>query len=519
MKRIIKGLMPSALVFLIAIVGLSQDNQTNSSAQEGVEVQGRGEVHEAFAQPSLPQQSPAPIVAKKPPEPVNELPPDLKPEGENVEWIPGYWAWDEDRSDFLWVSGTWRATPPDRDWVPGYWNQAQGGWQWVSGYWTNAEDTETELYPDPPDPIEEAVPAAPDANSTFVSGNWVYRSNQYWWRPGFWVNYRPGWCWISAGYWWTPRGYAFVDGYWDYDLQHRGICFAPVFINSGYYQRPGWYYRPRFAISTNFFLGSLFVNAGWNRYYFGDYYDPIYARRGFSPWINFTTGTRRHDSLYSYYRWRHRDNPGWERDLQQTFTARRDGSMPRPGRTLAQLEKSVPNQKTADVRPIMALDQMKEPTLKLERTPEIKSRQIQSRVEQLRTLSRERSRLETSGRTPRIERDTTPVKEGTSPPPRKEGTTPPPVKERSGTPPTKGGPPATKDRPVPPAKEKADIPPVKERVDAPEKERRAPDKINLPRQQPQRERPSGSRAAPPRPKQPEPQPRSAPPKSPGKKDK
>src|SRR5262245_7830562 len=79
-----------------------------ASTQEGVEIQARGEIHEAFAQPSIARQRPSPIVRKQPPEPVNELPPDQKPEGDNVQWIPGYWAWDEDRSDFLWVSGTWR---------------------------------------------------------------------------------------------------------------------------------------------------------------------------------------------------------------------------------------------------------------------------------------------------------------------------------------------------------------------------------------------------------------------------
>lgn len=33
------------------------------------------------------------------------LPPDQKPEGDDVAWIPGYWAWDDERNDFLWVSG------------------------------------------------------------------------------------------------------------------------------------------------------------------------------------------------------------------------------------------------------------------------------------------------------------------------------------------------------------------------------------------------------------------------------
>ena len=52
----------------------------------------------------------------KPPDPIPEEPPDQKPKGDNVQWIPGYWAWDDDRQDFLWVSGCWRVPPSGRNW-------------------------------------------------------------------------------------------------------------------------------------------------------------------------------------------------------------------------------------------------------------------------------------------------------------------------------------------------------------------------------------------------------------------
>src|SRR5204863_4057130 len=79
---------------------------------DDIAVQLRGPVHEAYAQPvpSSPQASP--VVPKQPPEPIPEQPPDQKPEGDNVQWIPGYWAWDVDRNDCLWVSGFWRNPPP-----------------------------------------------------------------------------------------------------------------------------------------------------------------------------------------------------------------------------------------------------------------------------------------------------------------------------------------------------------------------------------------------------------------------
>ena len=61
------------------------------------------------------------------------MPPDQKPAGQNIQWIPGYWSWDVSRGDFIWISGIWREPPPNNQWVPGYWHQVDGGYQWVSG--------------------------------------------------------------------------------------------------------------------------------------------------------------------------------------------------------------------------------------------------------------------------------------------------------------------------------------------------------------------------------------------------
>src|SRR5687767_2832027 len=77
--------------------------------QAGIEVLSRGPVHEAFAQPYAADAAPPPSAPKAPPPPVPEVPPDNKPDGLNVQWIAGYWAWDEERHDFIWVSGFWRA--------------------------------------------------------------------------------------------------------------------------------------------------------------------------------------------------------------------------------------------------------------------------------------------------------------------------------------------------------------------------------------------------------------------------
>src|SRR5436853_312690 len=93
---------------------------------DGAEVVAKGPVHEAFATTAEPNAAPNPVVAKQPPDPIEELPPDQKPEGDNVQWIPGYWHWDDESSQFMWISGFWREPPPGRVWVPGSWREVQG---------------------------------------------------------------------------------------------------------------------------------------------------------------------------------------------------------------------------------------------------------------------------------------------------------------------------------------------------------------------------------------------------------
>jgi hypothetical protein len=64
--------------------------------------------------------------------------------------------------------------------------------------------------PAPPPSIDEgpSIPA-PDDNSTYVTGCWVHRETRYFWRPSFWLEYRPDWLWSPSHYLWTaPRAAA-----------------------------------------------------------------------------------------------------------------------------------------------------------------------------------------------------------------------------------------------------------------------------------------------------------------------
>jgi hypothetical protein len=381
---------------------VGQGQRDQGQIEQGVEVQVRGQVHEAFASPTVLIQSETKVVAKQPPEAINELPPEQRPEGENVHWIPGYWFFEEDRQDFLWVSGVWRSFPPEHEWVPGYWVEDAGGWRWVSGYWTSAEVRDVTILPKPPELIEENVPPARDANSTWVPGIWVHHDHEYRWRPGYWVTYQPGWVWIPAQYYWTPGGYIFVDGYWDHEFANRGLVFAPVVIDRAVITRPGWFYRPSFVVSTAFLFHAMFVHSHHHHYYFGDYYDAAFERRGFVPWVNYRVAGRVHDPLFTYYSWRHRDNRQQVDSVTSFYARARTDQQLRPGRTLADFRRGNVREFNNGVVTINNVSQVNN-NIRMQNVQRTAYQDVSQRYKALRT---ERQRNEVKGGTGRIERDT-----------------------------------------------------------------------------------------------------------------
>ena len=77
-------------------------------------------------------------------------------------------------------------------------------------------------------------------------------------------------------------GYIWVDGYWDWPYDLRGLVFAPVYFNQPVWLNAGWRYRPTFVVGFNSFFDSAFVGPGGG-YYFGNYYSPASARAGYQP--------------------------------------------------------------------------------------------------------------------------------------------------------------------------------------------------------------------------------------------
>lgn len=320
---------------------------------QGVEVLAHGPVHEAYAQPVTAQPVPSAVVKKQPPEPINELPPDQKPEGDNVQWIPGYWAFDEEQSDYLWVSGSWRAPPPGRHWLPGHWQQIDTGWQWVAGYWIPGNVHEVHYLPAPPPSLDRGpAMSAPDTNSSYIAGSWIYNVDRFYWRPGYWIDHQPDWVWNPAYYIWTPSGYIFNDGYWDYPLGQRGLLFAPVRFGRAYLAGGYGSYVPVYVVKFDFLMGALFIGPTCQHYYFGDYFDNRYLQRGYLGWNDYRLGRGAYDPNYGYYRQRFAGDGRWERGLTDLYHGRRNGEIPRPPRTLVQQVQSINNitvNKTANV--------------------------------------------------------------------------------------------------------------------------------------------------------------------------
>jgi len=309
---------------------------TEAVPQPGVEVLTSGPVHEAFAEPVSMEQGPTLVVTYEPPAPLQEATPALEPPDARALWIPGYWAWDDDRDNFIWVSGIWRVPPPNTRWVPGYWNPTPAGYQWVPGFWLATAAQMIEYLPAPPPTLETGpVGAVPTPGAMWVQGYWIRRDARYTWRPGFWAAGTTDWIWIPATYAWTPRGYVFCQGYWDYTIGARGVLFAPVAFDLAFCRRPTFVYTPSIVIRLEVLITSLFSRPRYRHYYFGDYYDRRYARVGIHPWFDYRTDRRWYDPLGDHMRRIYlRKNPLWEADLRRQYDRRVAGHEPRPPRTL-----------------------------------------------------------------------------------------------------------------------------------------------------------------------------------------
>jgi hypothetical protein len=411
-----------------------------------------------------------PSIAKAPPEPIPEAPPEEAPQGEGVIWIPGYWAWDEDRGDFLWVSGVWRIAPPGRKWVPGYWSRTDTGYAWVSGFWAPTGEAELPYQEAPPAPLSIAPSLpAPDEFSTFVPGIWIWRE-RWLWRPGYWLDPRPDWVYCPPRWCWTPRGYLFCSGFWDRPLVGRGVLFAPVWFGRA---RPALF-TPRFVVGVNPLVNNLWIRPGFG-YAFGDFYGAAYARRGFAPWA--TVGPRVRDPLFDHYRFVNRANPRWANSLASDVNNRFREETARPPRTLALQERA------RGPAVVERLDRYRPEGVRLTKLDESARTETRRVVENLQKTAGERRTLETrtTDRPRSLPTRDIPAPRPTTPP-RFDGTTPKgtttPPSTRPVLPGTRPETPGT--RPTRPDTPKVETPKTPPRIDPP-KGPTTPPRIDTPK--------------------------------------
>jgi hypothetical protein len=400
------------------------DNAQGAEADaSGGQVLTQGPVHEAFAAPVVHDPKASPPVAKQPPDPIQEMPPDQKPTGQNVQWIPGYWAWDTTRSDYLWVSGVWREPPPGTQWVPGYWHGVDGGFQWVPGSWMPAStgqlqgtgqpaaQSQATYLPPPPGSLETGPNSPqPGPNTAWTPGYWSWQGGGYAWRPGFWAAVQPNWIWMPAHYVWTPSGYLFVPGYWDLPVANRGLMFAPVYYPQPVFAQVGFSYTPSVAIVGSAMTSNLFVSVGTGQYLFGNYYAQTNVSVGIVPWFSFSFSTGRpvyYDPLFSYYAVVNvQQNPLWIVQVREAYVLRRDNVALRPPVTYAEQVRVMRNVSiTRDITVVdhrnvamplhqLAADRIAGRTLRLEHVAEAERRQIQRQATELHQMREQRAQLE-----------------------------------------------------------------------------------------------------------------------------
>jgi len=365
------------------------------TTRQDMDVLTRGPVHEAFAETVSYNPTPGVTIQKAPPAAIEEVPPDQRPEGDNVAWISGYWAWDDETNDFLWISGVWRNLPPGRQWVPGYWNPLDNGYQWISGYWSSEESTVTDYLPEPPATLESGPSvAAPSRNHVWTPGYWAWRDERYGWTPGYWQLAQPNWLWVPAHYVWTPRGYIFVSGYWDYAVARRGVLFAPVYFHGGYYADPGYYYTPATVITIGLFLDHLFLRPGYGHYYYGDYYAPRYRDYGYFASYSYYGSRRGYDPILMHQYWRHRDDRNWLRTREQAFMSLRDNEALRPARTFRDLRARGDAQALALAEPLDRYAKDKHSPMKFKPLKDAERQQIVAQRQATREFGMKRKTLE-----------------------------------------------------------------------------------------------------------------------------
>jgi hypothetical protein len=401
-------------LIILALAGSQLYGGPNESpppipSEEEPEVLNEGPIHEAFAQPVALDSQAGIVSPNEPMAAIAERPASERPKGSQYVWIPGYWAWDTTRNDYVWVSGCWRVPPANMSWMPGYWNKVPQGWQWVPGFWIpTARAGQIEYLPQPPEIVDIEPPVVTGVSyGIWVPPCYYWHDGRYILRSGYWLVPRGDWVWIPSHYAWTPHGYVFVSGYWDRVLTSRGLLYAPVYFPRHYYRRPGFTYSLGVIVNVGNLELSLFSYPHYCHYYFGDYYGDFYIGLGIYPWFEFETHHFWYDPIFVHHRWHYRrTSPHWEEHVRQEYDLRRGDSSLRPPRTYRELEarsSEASVRQRSDLRmvePVQSYAKSKNAPFKFSRMNDKQRDGIVSRTNEINNFRRERMYVESGQRLP-----------------------------------------------------------------------------------------------------------------------
>lgn len=231
-----------------------------------------GPVHEAYFTPitdSVVYQA----IGQTPPDPILERIPTQT--AADTVWIPGYWDWDIELQDFIWISGIWRKPPPNHQWISGSWKKSDQGWVRLPGFWSAKPSEELTAIPiAPPASLEENTGTSPGTDYFWSPGFWSYNSGtkKYTWMSGSWIPFDEEWILVPAHYVWRDKGFFFIEPYWDWNLTTRGTPYIalniPQTLRSGYVSTPSVKTAPQAIYQYYFPWYPNYLHLFQHQYYF-----------------------------------------------------------------------------------------------------------------------------------------------------------------------------------------------------------------------------------------------------------
>ena len=246
-------------------------------------------MHEAFAE--VVQYDPAPgiAVAKQPPKPIEAVAPQQKPEGEGYQWIGGYWGWDEDRSDFLWISGVWRIPPPEDAVGARLLGRNRGplavGFRLLGPRLASPRASRSSTCPRHRPPWRPAPAARPPPTTTSgarllgLAPEPLPVANPLLGPGPDFLGVDPLALRVDA------QRLRLRAGPLGLHLAASRVSFCPVYFHRPIYLHAGYRFVPSVVIYGNVLHQHLFCRPQYGHYYFGDYYASLRAV-GHLPWFS-----------------------------------------------------------------------------------------------------------------------------------------------------------------------------------------------------------------------------------------